>query len=106
MLTFQSYEWAIGSSPGLTDLQEFQHVGLNQSNKNTNLEGHLFDNQTYYVTVIARNGAGLETVSEFEGNNRKKKESSHLFKVSLCQIWIFYGNIIDTDVCNSFSSIF
>ena len=66
-MTLQSYEWAIGSSPGLTDLQDFQYVGLNQSNQNSSFEGRLLDNHTYYVTVIARNGAGLETFSEFEG---------------------------------------
>ncbi|XP_072033446.1 LOW QUALITY PROTEIN: uncharacterized protein [Amphiura filiformis] len=63
----QAYYWAIGSSPGSTNLQDFEFVGLNQTNTNSSFEGLLLDNQTYYVTVIARNGAGLETISEFDG---------------------------------------
>ena len=66
--SFQSYHWAIGTSPGSTDIQNFEFVGLNQTNKNSNLEGRLFNNKTYFVTVIARNGAGLETTYEFDGN--------------------------------------
>ncbi len=66
-LIFQCYYWAIGSSPGSIDLQDFQYVGLNQTATNSSLEGLLHHNHTYYVTVIARNGAGLENVYEFEG---------------------------------------
>ncbi|XP_022103297.1 uncharacterized protein LOC110986025 [Acanthaster planci] len=59
--------WAIGTSRGTTDLQDFVNVGLNQTATNRNLLGSLHHNTTYYVTLKAVNGAGLETLVECDG---------------------------------------
>lgn len=53
------YAWAIGSYPGGDDIQGFASVGLDTSASNTNLEGYLIHNHTYYVSVRATNGALL-----------------------------------------------
>ncbi|KAK6192291.1 hypothetical protein SNE40_003784 [Patella caerulea] len=56
------YQWGIGSSPGLLDIQSFISTGENPSGTNDRLVGVLEDNSTYYVTVKCFNGAGLESV--------------------------------------------
>ncbi|ESO82597.1 hypothetical protein LOTGIDRAFT_236952 [Lottia gigantea] len=56
------YQWAIGTTPGGLDIQEYVSTGINPSGTNRNLLGILEDNSTYYVSVKCRNGAGLETV--------------------------------------------
>ena len=53
------YTWAIGSSPGATDIQDFKSVGLDEIAANDQLGGIIQDNHTYYATLTARNGAGL-----------------------------------------------
>ena len=63
----QEHYWAIGTSRGAVDLQDFVNVGLNQTAYNSNLEGQLQHNTSYYVTVKCINGAGLETVVESDG---------------------------------------
>ena len=50
--------WAIGTQPGGTDLQDFVSVGLEQIASNSDLDGYLFHNHTYYVTLKGINGAG------------------------------------------------
>ena len=53
------YLWAIGSSPGNTDIQPFVSVGKQTFASNDKLEGKLENNQTYYATVKALNEADL-----------------------------------------------
>ncbi|XP_078658230.1 uncharacterized protein LOC144903713 [Branchiostoma floridae x Branchiostoma belcheri] len=53
-------QWAVGTSPGQTDVQNFTSVGPDQNLAyNDNLNGKLSNRQTYYVTVRLVNGAGL-----------------------------------------------
>ena len=54
-----NYDWAIGSYPGGDDIQDYVSVGLSTAASNTDLEGNLTHNSTYYVTVRATNGALL-----------------------------------------------
>lgn len=61
------YQWAIGTSAGASDLQGFQSVGLATVGQNARLQGKLFENHAYYVTVMAVNGAGLQSVSSSSG---------------------------------------
>ena len=72
--TFQitKSEWAIGTTPGGTDIQGFVSVGLSTSAKNKDLQEVLHDNTTYYATVRVYNGAGLRT----------EKVSAGVFKLS------------------------
>ncbi|XP_022102001.1 uncharacterized protein LOC110985344 [Acanthaster planci] len=63
----KEHYWAIGTSRGATDLQDFVNVGLNQTAISKNLTGVLQHNTTYYVTLKAVNGAGLEAVVECDG---------------------------------------
>ncbi|XP_038062441.1 uncharacterized protein LOC119732930 [Patiria miniata] len=63
----KEHHWAIGTSKGATDLQDFVNVGLNQTATNSGLMGLLHHNTTYYVTLKAINGAGLETIVECDG---------------------------------------
>ncbi|VDI71255.1 Hypothetical predicted protein, partial [Mytilus galloprovincialis] len=53
--------WAIGKTPGGTELQEFQSVGLNVTGINSSFEGILQHNHTYYVSIICVNGGGKPT---------------------------------------------
>ncbi|XP_035697946.1 uncharacterized protein LOC118431004 isoform X1 [Branchiostoma floridae] len=55
------YFWAIGTSPGGTDVQPFRSNGLKVLAVNSDLEGHLLHGSTYYVTLRAVNGAGLQS---------------------------------------------
>ncbi|XP_076085326.1 uncharacterized protein LOC143056125 [Mytilus galloprovincialis] len=50
--------WAIGTTVGGQDLQEFESVGTNQVAMNSTFEGILEQNTTYYVSLICANGAG------------------------------------------------
>ncbi|XP_035698714.1 uncharacterized protein LOC118431579 [Branchiostoma floridae] len=53
-------QWAVGTSPGETDIQNFTSVGPDQNLVYSDkLEGKLSNKQTYYVTVRLVNGAGL-----------------------------------------------
>ncbi|XP_019624877.1 PREDICTED: uncharacterized protein LOC109470382 isoform X2 [Branchiostoma belcheri] len=53
-------QWAVGTSPGQTDVQNFTSVGPDQNLVyNDKLDGKLSNKQTYYVTVRLVNGAGL-----------------------------------------------
>ena len=61
------YLWAIGTTPYGIDIQQFTSVGLNTQAQNTNLEGLLNHNTTYYITVEAKNGAGLSRIVTSDG---------------------------------------
>ena len=52
-----SYEYCIGTAPGLADVAGWLNVGSATSHTRTGLT--LVDRQTYYVTARAINGAGL-----------------------------------------------
>ncbi|XP_078573994.1 uncharacterized protein LOC144860567 isoform X3 [Branchiostoma floridae x Branchiostoma japonicum] len=53
-------QWAVGTRPGETDIQNFTSVGPDQNLVYSDkLEGKLENKQTYYVTVRLVNGAGL-----------------------------------------------
>ena len=60
-------QWGIGTSPYTTDIQPFISVGRAQNATNNRLIGLLEHNETYYVTVIATNGAGLSTTVSSDG---------------------------------------
>ena len=61
------YTWAIGTSPGAADVMNYTSVGTATYAVNDNLDGLLAHNVTYYVTVVAVNGAGLTTMSTSTG---------------------------------------
>ena len=67
IIILQEYQWAIGTSLGSVDLQEFKSVRLNQTAVNDELEGSLIHNHTYFVTITALNTAGLMTTYGAEG---------------------------------------
>ncbi|XP_078575700.1 uncharacterized protein LOC144861602 [Branchiostoma floridae x Branchiostoma japonicum] len=53
-------QWAVGTSPGDTDIKNFTSVGPDQHLLHSeDLGGELINKQTYYVTVRLVNGAGL-----------------------------------------------
>lgn len=52
-----NYTWSIGTTPFGTDVQDYVYVGLSTEGLAGNLS--LFHNVTYYVSVLAQNGAGL-----------------------------------------------
>ena len=53
--------WAIGTSPGATDVQDFTSIGQNVAGINNKLGGILQHDQTYYASFICTNGAGSNT---------------------------------------------
>ncbi|XP_078655664.1 uncharacterized protein LOC144902238 [Branchiostoma floridae x Branchiostoma belcheri] len=55
------YFWAIGTAPRKTDVQAFISNGLKDIAVNSDLEGLLRHGSTYYVTLRAVNGAGLQS---------------------------------------------
>ncbi len=59
------YEWAIGTTPGGTNVQGWTSVGMATSATNSSLS--LASGTTYYVTVRATNGAGLQTTATSDG---------------------------------------
>ena len=61
------YQWAIGTVPYATDVQPFISVGTELETANNDLLGILKHNTTYYVTVVATNGAGLNTSATSDG---------------------------------------
>ncbi|KAK3612515.1 hypothetical protein CHS0354_024486 [Potamilus streckersoni] len=58
----EEYHWAIGTTPGGSELQSFVSTGINPTGINSNLSGILEHNTTYYVSVKCRNQAGITTV--------------------------------------------
>ena len=61
------YQWGIGTSPNTTDIQPLVSVGVETSGINRDLLGVLKHNETYYVTVVAKNGAGLSASLTSDG---------------------------------------
>ncbi|MBI2933480.1 MAG: hypothetical protein HYY16_17690, partial [Planctomycetes bacterium] len=59
------YEWAIGTTPGGTEIQPFTTVGLSTVAAAGNLS--LAHGITYYVTVRATNGGGLTATAGSDG---------------------------------------
>ena len=55
------YLWAIGTRPFSMDVQNFESVGIATEAVKSNLSSVLQPNTTYYVTVIAINGAGVSS---------------------------------------------
>eukprot|EP00058_Branchiostoma_floridae_P003026 XP_002588514.1 hypothetical protein BRAFLDRAFT_79469 [Branchiostoma floridae] len=55
------YFWAIGTAPWLTDIQPLKSNGLRDMAVNYDLEGVLHHGLTYYVTLVAVNGAGIKS---------------------------------------------
>ncbi|XP_078585863.1 uncharacterized protein LOC144867674 [Branchiostoma floridae x Branchiostoma japonicum] len=61
-------QWAIGTSPGQTDIQNYTSVGPDQHLLHSNkLAGKLSNKETYYVTVRLVNGAGLVSENSTNG---------------------------------------
>lgn len=60
-----SHSWAIGSTPFGTDVQDYIGVGVSTRAMATDLL--LTHNTTYYISVVARNGAGLVANVTSEG---------------------------------------
>ena len=61
------YYWAIGTTPYGEEIQNFTFVGVNNYAENSNLDDVLVNNVTYYVTVLAKNGAGISQKSSSNG---------------------------------------
>ena len=61
------YQWSIGTSPNSTDIQPLVSVGTAISGINRGLLGVLNHNETYYITVVATNGAGLSSSATSNG---------------------------------------
>ena len=62
-----SFEWAIGTEPEGTDIQDFVVPEDDEFAINTELKGLLKNHQTYYVTLRCGNGAGLVSVQSSNG---------------------------------------
>lgn len=61
LCTLQETKWAIGTTIGGTDIQDYTSVGRNNYGINDELFGFLLDKETYYVSLKVKNGAGLES---------------------------------------------
>ncbi|CAH1239174.1 HEG1 [Branchiostoma lanceolatum] len=61
------YYWAIGTTPRGTDIQPYRSNGLKDIAVNSDLKGFLHHGSTYYVTLKAVNGAGLQSVVTSSG---------------------------------------
>ena len=61
---YQEYLWAIGTTVGGTELQNYTSTGREPTGINTQLEGQLFHKGVYYVSVICINGGRARTVFE------------------------------------------
>jgi hypothetical protein len=59
------FDWAVGTTPGASNVQSFISVGLSSNATNTGLT--LTPGQIYYVTVRATNAAGLFTAVTSDG---------------------------------------
>ena len=62
----QEYPWAIGTSIGGEEIQNFTSTGTFSSAQNSNLTGLLMNNSTYFVSVKCTNAAGLSTLWQDE----------------------------------------
>ena len=59
--------WAIGTTPGGTDIQPYMETDQENFAMNNTLEGVLLDKTKYYVSLKATNTAGLNVVNITEG---------------------------------------
>ena len=60
----QEYLWAIGTTRGGHDIQDYTSTGLNPGGKNDQLFGIITHNVRYYVSYKCVNGGGLVTTFE------------------------------------------
>ncbi|XP_070564497.1 uncharacterized protein [Ptychodera flava] len=65
--TIKECQWAIGTTPGGVDIQDFVSVGNASSASNDKLHGVLQNRYKYFVTVKAIDEAGLETYAHTTG---------------------------------------
>ena len=91
------YLWAIGSDPYGADIQELTSVGTATRATNSNLLGLLEANTTYYVTVIAVNGAGLSANETSSGimyivSELNITELEQIFMVEFAEVFLFPAN--------------
>ena len=93
----EEYLWAIGSYPYGEDIQELVSVGTATRATNSNLLGLLEANTTYYVTVIAVNGAGLRANKTSGGityivSELNITELELIFEVEFAEVFAFLVN--------------
>ena len=91
------YLWAIGSYPYGEDVQELTSVDTATRATNSNLLGLLEANTTYYVTVIAVNGAGLRANKTSRGityivSELNITELELIFEVEFAEVFAFLVN--------------
>ena len=91
------YLWAIGSYPYGEDVQELVSVGTATRATNSNLLGLLEANTTYYVTVIAVNGAGVRANRTSGGityivSELNITELELIFEVEFAEVFAFLVN--------------
>ena len=60
----QEYQWAIGTTPGGQDIQNYTSTGLYPTGKNDQLYGVITHNVRYYASYKCVNGGGLVTTFE------------------------------------------
>ena len=70
-----SYEYCIGTAPGLADVALWLNVGSATQHTRTGLT--LLDRQTYYITVRAINGAGLTGPDGRFGRHNRRRDRAH-----------------------------
>ncbi len=78
------YSWAIGTAPFSTDVQGFVSVGVATVGVATGLT--LVHNTTYFVTVVATNGAGLTATLASSGVTYIATELNVTLLVSLVDV--------------------
>ena len=97
------YLWAIGRYPYGDDVQEFVSVGTATRATNSSLVGLLETNTTYYVTVVAVNGAGLRANATSEGITYLETELNItalelLVEVEFSELFVFVGNGTESEI--------
>ena len=97
------YLWAIGSYPHGEDVQQFVSVGTETQATNSDLLGVLETNTTYYVTVVAVNGAGLRFNATSGGityivSELNVTELELLVEVEFAEAFVFVVNDILSEV--------
>ena len=71
-------------------MQPFVNIGTESFMSNTSLEGLLFENHTYYVTLMCVNGAGLTTTNSSQGQTRD---------ITPWYLPVVYGNMAIDTLC-------
>ena len=81
MIKKQEYRWALGTTPGATDVMNFTSTGQGIVGKNDQLEGVLQHDQTYFATITCENGAGLiSTYTDTKGRHMYQMEITPVIK--------------------------